>query len=298
VEFNMKFKEIDLKLKDLVRNERKITAEIISVICDIDKRKLFLELGSSSLFAYLTKKIGYSASAAQRRIEAARLSKEIPEIKEKLKSGTINLSTITLVTQGLREKAKNSIVTLESKKALILKIENKNTQQAQKILAEELDLPIVNLEKTKIQKDESIRIELTLSKVQNEKLERVRQLTSHIDAGLNWSELIEQLADFYLNKKTVTKRTSDTVVKNSKEHNVSYNRYIPLTLRRKIFERDRSCQWKHSKAKEICGSKHQLEIHHQKAIWAGGISSEDNLQLLCRAHNAYTYRNEAQIKLL
>ena len=60
-------------LKTLVATERKITAEIIEHIQKIDQQKIFLQMGFANLYLFLTEYIGYSAAAAQRRIEAARL---------------------------------------------------------------------------------------------------------------------------------------------------------------------------------------------------------------------------------
>jgi hypothetical protein len=61
------------KLKQLVASERKITAEIIEHIQEIDQKKIYLQMGFPNLYAFLTEYIGYTAASAQRRIEAARL---------------------------------------------------------------------------------------------------------------------------------------------------------------------------------------------------------------------------------
>jgi hypothetical protein len=61
------------KLKHLVASERKITAEIIVHIQEIDQKKIYLQMGFPNLYSFLTEHIGYTAASAQRRIEAARL---------------------------------------------------------------------------------------------------------------------------------------------------------------------------------------------------------------------------------
>lgn len=318
MESQLKFRELDSKLKGLVVSERKVTAEIVSVIAQVDRQRLFLEMGYSSLFSYLTKEIGYSASAAQRRIEAARMLRQIPEIGDKLKTGKVNLSTISLVAQGVREKLKTSGVKseleVEIKNDLFNMIENKNVRETQLIVAKELNIPVLIVEKSKVQQDESLRIELTLNRVQRGKLEKIKQLTSHTKPNANWSELIELISDFYLSKKVdsarerveaVSNGTSETEVKvrqgmaaSARGKVAGCHRYIPRALRRKIFERDQSCQWKARDTNRICGSQHQLEIHHQQPVWAGGNSSEENLQVLCRSHNLQIYRREAGIQSL
>jgi hypothetical protein len=79
---------------NVVKSERKILHLVISYIQEIAKRRSFLKMGYASLFDYLVKAHGYSASSAQRRIEAARLVAELPELSEKIESGEINLTLI------------------------------------------------------------------------------------------------------------------------------------------------------------------------------------------------------------
>ena len=98
--------QIVTNLKQLVASERKITAQIIELIQVIGQKKIHVQLGYPTLFAFLTEEIGYSASAAQRRIEAARILTAVPEIKEDIESGSLNLSQVALVAQGIRQKKK------------------------------------------------------------------------------------------------------------------------------------------------------------------------------------------------
>ena len=102
----------------------------------------------------------------------------------------------------------------------------------------------------------------------------------------------------------VPKRTSVTEV--DKQERVTLNvsdkvksdRFVSRPTQRIVFQRDGICQYKDPVTQKMCGSKHQLEVHHRQPIWAGGKSDQENLQLQCRTHNLHTYREEAQIKLL
>ena len=76
----LKDTELNEKVKNLVIQERKLTQAILEHVAEIDRRKLYLSMAYPSLFDYLTKEVGYSAGAAQRRIDAARLMQRIPEV--------------------------------------------------------------------------------------------------------------------------------------------------------------------------------------------------------------------------
>ena len=73
---------LEARLKKLVRTERKITHLVLQYIGEVDRRKRYLQRAYPSLFEFLVKQHGYSAAAAMRRIEGARLLIQIPEVSE------------------------------------------------------------------------------------------------------------------------------------------------------------------------------------------------------------------------
>ena len=55
----------------------------------------------------MIKKYGYSEASAIRRIDAAKLLRSMPEVAERLKSGTLNLSQVCLLQKCLESDVKN-----------------------------------------------------------------------------------------------------------------------------------------------------------------------------------------------
>lgn len=47
-----------------------------------------------------------------------------------------------------------------------------------------------------------------------------------------------------------------------------------------------------------CDSMFNLEIDHKQPQWVGGSHSQENLQVLCKAHNNYKYQREANFRFL
>jgi hypothetical protein len=134
---NLSNTELIEKLSAAVKLERRTTAEILELIREIERRRLYLEQGHTSLFAYLSKGLGYSPPSAQRRIESARLLEKIPHLKTEISEGNLNLMQTSLLAQGLRnvEKSVNAVDIVE-------KIKGQNVYKTQIILAQELDQPI------------------------------------------------------------------------------------------------------------------------------------------------------------
>ena len=103
-ETNMSHNSVVNQLKILIKEERKITSEILRHLRTVEAQKIFATLGYSSLFEFCTKELGYSEGAAQRRISAMRLVKSLPEAEEKIVSGAISLSVASQVQSFLRKK--------------------------------------------------------------------------------------------------------------------------------------------------------------------------------------------------
>jgi hypothetical protein len=291
---------LTVKLEDLIRQERRSTAEILEYIQEVDRRKLYLELGHNSLFSYLTDGLGYTYGSAQRRIDSARTMQLIPELKEDLQAGTLNMMQVSMVAHGIRKKRKEGVpLKTAQKRQLLDLIKNQNIPSTQKILAKALDIPLQAHEKERVQQDDSVRIELTLSRAQVELLKRVKELISHRDPSPSWADLISFLAEEYLKKndpleKTPRESTARVEVKAappaSKPITSARKRKpIPMHVKRYIFQRDRSCQWISPLTSAKCGSRFQLQIDHKKPVWDGGGNEVENLQLLCSAHNAWKY---------
>src|SRR3954470_10088561 len=270
--------EILERLEKLVQTERKITAEIVEYIRHVEIRKLYLELGCSSMFQYLTEKLGYTAACAQRRLDASRMLHEIPEIKEELKTGSLNLSQVALVAKGVRQKEKTVQVSKEDKRLLLEQVKHQTLEQTEKTVNSALGIELKEPEKERL-RSEGVRLEITLSYEQMEELKRVRELRSHIDPHASWAEIIADLARFYREKKSTS--VAEVKSKGAK--------------RRFVFQRDQVCQHRNPDGR-VCGSRWQLEIDHKMPRWAGGGDEVDNYQVLCGVHNREKYRRQAGIR--
>ena len=62
------------ELKNLRAEERALTRKLLEHLAELDRRKLYLEYGYSSLFAFTTQYLGYSEPAAQRRMIASAIN--------------------------------------------------------------------------------------------------------------------------------------------------------------------------------------------------------------------------------
>lgn len=111
--------ELESRVRRLAGEERRLAIEVIAHLEELERRKLYLKLGYSSLFEWCTYELKYSAAAAQRRIDAMRLSREIPEVCEAVAEGRLNLSSVAQAQKFFRhEKKTQGKITRASKSAI------------------------------------------------------------------------------------------------------------------------------------------------------------------------------------
>ena len=88
-------------LKQLIVRDRKLEAELLAHLAEVDARKLYLKEGCSSMFVYCTEVLHFSEPVAYHRIAAARAARCYPALLGRLGSGEIHLSGITLLAPHL-----------------------------------------------------------------------------------------------------------------------------------------------------------------------------------------------------
>jgi 5-methylcytosine-specific restriction endonuclease McrA len=326
---NFSDQELVASFQRVVREERRIMHVVLLHIQEVAKRKFYLARGFSSLFEYLTVEMKYSGAAAQRRIEAARLITAVPSVALSLQSGGLNLSQIADIQKAVKiaEKIHEVKVSTEIKAELVEKVLSQTVSTTQQICAEMLNIPVLQAEKLKTQKDHSKRIEFTFSEVQFAKYEKLRDRYAERNfknkRTANMADVLETLFDVILERDEL----SDTRSKNRKasppekakdvetlgadlgcvsnlndtasctsardENSISASevKWHSLTSKRKkiILQRDECCQFMDLKTGRVCGSRFNLEVDHIQPKWDGGGHAPENLRVLCRAHNQFRY---------
>ncbi len=245
-------------------------------------RRLWLEFGATSMFDFMTRAhFHYAPVVAQRKIDAARLLQVLPEIKELVASDELNLTQLGMVGAGLRQKT----VPIELQRELIQSIRGQTVKNTQVILNEKLELEVKSQTKARVQRDGSVRVEMTFTKDEWAIIEHAKELVSHSVPSGELKEVISYCARFTVAKKTGRALTS------LKEVKVRQGLGVSRSTRRLVFERDKSCRHVHANG-ERCNSRYQLQVDHIISRWKGGEHKLDNLQLLCGIHNRLKYQRE------
>lgn len=305
--------EILAQLSQLVKNERELLTQILHHLREVEKRKLFSDLGYQSLFEYAVKELKYSEGQAGRRIQAMRLLKELPQIEEKIQDGSLSLTHISQAQSYFREKSKaNEVLSKMDKAEVLQKIQNTSSRESEKIiLALSPSLPLPK-ESERLVSQNHTEVRFVMDEPLKNKLENVRSLLgakalsmSFADLILEMAELSEQkLLEKSFGKKRVLQESSefisetpgeeikstkadcgDSSQKRKRQHQhfttpapewreVRTAQAISRAIKYDVWKRDHGCCVK-------CQSKSNLNIDHVFPRAQGGGNELENLRLLC-----------------
>ncbi len=147
------------------------------------------------------------------------------------------------------------------------------------------------------QQNESIRLEVTFSKAQWQKLIRMRELLSSSmpNGSGDWNQVLEYVSDRVIQQKdkTIKKEKNSKSQPAVKKGAVFKRSHIPNSIQRAVFQKDHCCQYTDKQTGKQCQSKWKLAIDHIQPVWAGGTNDPANLRILCAAHNQELYRQQA-----
>lgn len=300
------------KLVSISSAERKLTLELLHHLQEFDRRKLYAERGHPSLFEYVVHELKYSESAAQRRIFAMRALRDLPELEEQVRSGELKVTQLAQVQSFLRmEQKQGKRFTVQEKKELIESTLGKSTRETERLLAEK-NPDFALREKTRAVTATHTQITFTADEKLMQNLAQVRDRFAHrLPAGASIADIIQFLAGHALTSLPEAKlapakaKTEKTIavpeekipplpapVVNEKGAQGANplpeiaSRYIPVATRKAVWKRDQGqCTYTSKETGKKCGSTHRLQIDHIRPYALEGLSTSENLRLLCFAHN-------------
>ncbi|MDR3606882.1 MAG: HNH endonuclease signature motif containing protein [Oligoflexia bacterium] len=279
--------------KSLVREETRLTTEVLHHLREIEARKLFCALGFSSLFEYAVRELGYSEASAQRRIASMRLLKELPQVEDKIKNGDLSLTVVAQAQSFFKQEAKSGhALTSERKEEVMKSLEGKSSREAERTLIAMSPEPARSRPDCVRSVTETVsEIRFTASDELVKDIEKLKGLLAHQHPDLSIGELFQLLAKRALKeldpgqKEVRPKRmVSAPTVKPPETSPCT----IPVATKRAVWRRDGSrCTYVDPKTGRRCESRHRLQIDHRQPKGLGGGNEITNLRLLCAQHNAF-----------
>jgi 5-methylcytosine-specific restriction endonuclease McrA len=300
------------------KTEKEASLALLDYLVEVDERRLYATVNAcSSLFDYLVRELGFSHPAASERVNAVRLIRAVPPVKEHLETGKLTLTSAAQIQRFVNAEQKvhpqGKAVSSEEKEKVVEACLGKSKREVGKTLFEKQSEPARALTQEKIRPLNSTRSEIKFS-VNEETLNKLHQLKDLI-GNPSLKEIFDQALDAFLlvekkkrgvisTQSKVTKakskvRAEKTVasiavqgqpaesarLKNRTATQLN-SRFIPIDLKRFVFARSNGrCEFIDPRTKTRCASTFRLQIDHILPMALGGKTETANLRHLCSAHN-------------
>jgi hypothetical protein len=304
------------EVKRLVRCERGDIARLVVHLADMDDRRIHLAAGFPSLYVYCVEELGLTEYEAYSRIEVARAGKAFPRIFRMLGEGTLSLTTVQLLARRL---------TAENEVELLSAATGRSKRKVQELLARHFPQPDVPATIRKLPPPRAMAIHTSTAPSPHAAAPAALALPAAaphhrpvvtplapdrygmaFTADAETRELFDLAQDMLRHAvpsgdtAEVMKRALQTLVEDlarkkfaatdkprSSGGNNTHSRYIPAAVRRAVWVRDRGRCAFVARAGRRCNERGFVEFHHVEAYAKGGKPTVVNIQLRCRAHNAY-----------
>jgi len=115
------------RLAELMGQSRRVEADIVAHIAEVDERRLYAREASPSMFAYCTDVLHLSEAEAYLRIAAARASREHPRLLAMLADGRLHLTAIAKLAPHL---------TRENRDGILERATHRSRRQIEELIAE------------------------------------------------------------------------------------------------------------------------------------------------------------------
>lgn len=253
-------------LKYLVTREREFLTRILHHLKEMDNRKLYSDLGFSSLFDYCVRELGYSGGEAHRRIQAARLLADVPELEKKIETGVLSLSNISQASQFFKQ---NDVDQVSDKKAVLTQLENLSSREGERML-------FVMSGEEKMEKESEKRISSSKVKISiilaDETLASLKKVKDLLGKEMSHQDLIQYMVDVTI-KEIEKKKFKILSLSKDSLPAPQVKRVISSATKKEVYLRDKKCT--------NCGSTRNLNFDHQIPFSLGGKSDVSNIRLLC-----------------
>ena len=315
--------------KHLVIEEHLATAALLRALMEIDTRRLYLGEGCASMFSYCTQVLHLAEGAAYNRIEAARAARSYPLILELFEQGAITLTAVRLLAPHLTAENHVAVLTSATHKSkreieeLVCALKPRpdaptvvrrlptpravvvpplaavpSAPSATRIGAtppaavecrrERLPVPEPSPASIAPLAPERYRIQLTVSRETHDKFRRAQALLRHAVPSGDAAEIFDRAVTLLVDQLE-RQRFAQTERARATKPSPGPSRHIPAAVRRAVWRRDGGC-CAFVGTEGRCGERAFLELHHVEPYAVGGGATEENIELRCRAHNAYEAR--------
>jgi hypothetical protein len=315
---NVRDEDLLRRLSDLVKQSRRVEADVVAHIGEVELRRLYAQEACSSMFEYCRRVLGLRENEAYLRIAVARAARELPELLSMLRDGRLHLSGIARLAPHLTRQNADEVLKRASGmshreiRELVCELEPKpdvaptirklpSRPSPTSVAVPQLGAPRV--ESSRLNSDarpvptrsalveplaqDRHLVRFTASTELRDKLERLQALLRSSVPDSDLAQVIDIAVTEKLERVEAKRfgKTQGPRKELAETDTTPTSRQIPAAVRRAVHARDGGrCAFRDKHGRR-CAKRHDLEFHHKKPFARGGDHSPSNLTLMCRTHN-------------
>ena len=271
-------------------HEKEATLALLEYLVEIDCSKAYAIRSYSSLFEYIVKELKYSESQASERVNAARLLRQAPGVKDHLESGKLTLTSAAQIQRFIQTEKKVTGTTIKESQTQVVINEclGQSKREVEKTLLRHTseNAQIFMKEKMRVIASDRVEIKFSISLNTEQKLNRVKELIGANSLESIFDQALETL--IHQEEKKRGKNKIPTPPAAQPKQSVANNpRYIPVSFKRVLYTRSKGqCEYLDEMTSARCTSKYRLQVDHVTPLARGGTTAIENLRHLCPNHNA------------
>ena len=275
----MDWKEIHERAVRVASDLKRSESELIGVLQEVEREKIYERFGKTSLFAYCTDVLGLSPDRTSTFISIARKAVEVPVLKKAIEENKLSISNAKLVVK---------VITPENKEEWMIKGTVLSSRALEKAIA--VSFPKEALpEKVKPLAENLYELRCSLSSKGEKLLARALDLLSQKHKkAVNRGEAIEEVLEAFIEKNDPVKkaeRCQKVPVARRNVYREGKRRAVPrANVHQVMKETQGQCTHVDSKGMR-CQQRRWVEVHHLREVSRGGSHDVNNLTVLCSGHH-------------
>jgi hypothetical protein len=306
----MSDREVVERLKELLGEERRLTAAVLAHLGEVEARRLYLPAACSSMFVYCTRVLGMSEDQAFKRIQAARAMRRFPVVATAVAEGRLHLTAVVRLAPHLTEDNVDALVCEASGKSkaeidvLVARLAPKADvpERLEQVVGQEVLVPeppdaemvpepprpVDGTGRVAALAPERFALQVTIDGVTQEKLLRAQAHLRHQVPSGDLAEVLDRALDALLDELERTRLGKVRAPRPPRAAaTCADGRYVPRAVRREVVARDgERCAFVAEDGRR-CEEIGFLELDHVVPVARGGSASVDGVRVLCRSHNQY-----------
>jgi hypothetical protein len=300
--------ELHAKTVSAAEAERMATTHLLHHLIEVRRRRLFSKFDCDSLFSYCLKVLKMSEPQAARRVNAANVLADCPEVEEKINSGALTLTAVSQAQTFFKKEAKaGNEISKPQKTELIQKLETKSCSEVERFLISQSSFPPAPVkESIRLVSETVSELRLPIDTEFRQDLERLKEIWSHEMPDASFLDVLRKSAKLALKhsdplirakrieqKKELRRRASPPaepkkpeIQGDEDEKTIQTSRALSAEVKRAVDLRDNGeCTYVDKRTGLKCASRHRIQYDHITPFAMGGTTTPENLRLRCLAHN-------------